>query len=87
VEEKWRPFKKRTLSNLYNEPPAWLAPSHAKLDAAVAAAYGWPADLSDGEILERPLTLNLERTDEEKQATKTSARKRSSRTRTADEMT
>jgi hypothetical protein len=29
--------------------------------AAVAAAYGWPADLSDDEILERLLALNLER--------------------------
>ncbi len=33
---------KRTLTNLYNERPAWLANAHAKLDAAVAAAYGWP---------------------------------------------
>jgi hypothetical protein len=32
---------KRTLTNLYNERPAWLANAHAKLDAAVAAAYGW----------------------------------------------
>jgi len=41
--------------------PAWLANGHAKLDAAVAAAYGWPSDLSDSEILERLLALNLER--------------------------
>jgi hypothetical protein len=27
--------------------------------AAVAAAYGWPADLTDDAILERLLTLNL----------------------------
>jgi hypothetical protein len=85
-EECAAKLKKRTLTNLYNEPPAWLAHAHAKLDAAVAAAYGWPADLSDEEILERLLTLNLERADEEKQPTKTSARKRSSRTKTADEM-
>ena len=32
---------KRTLTNLYNERPAWLAQAHAVLDAAVAAAYGW----------------------------------------------
>ncbi|MBP6788236.1 MAG: hypothetical protein KA170_11650 [Candidatus Promineofilum sp.] len=31
------------------------------LDAAVLRAYGWPATLSDEEILERLLTLNLER--------------------------
>ena len=36
-------------------------PFHARLDAAVAAAYGWPADLPDGSILERLLALNLER--------------------------
>jgi hypothetical protein len=49
---------KRTLTNLYNERPAWLAHAHAALDAAVAAAYGWPADLPDAEILARLLALN-----------------------------
>ena len=34
---------------------------HAALDAAVAAAYGWPADLPDAGILERLLALNLAR--------------------------
>ena len=38
---------------------------HERLDAAVAAAYGWPADLSDAEVLERLLALNLERYEEE----------------------
>ena len=52
---------KRTLTNLYNERPAWLANAHAALDAAVFAAYGWPADLSDAAILERLLALNLAR--------------------------
>lgn len=85
-EECAAKLKKRTLTNLYNERPAWLAHAHAKLDAAVAAAYGWPADLSDEEILERLLALNLERAAEEKQATKASARKRSSRTKTDEEM-
>ena len=51
----------RTLTNLYNERPTWLDLAHAKLDAAVADAYGWPADLSDEEILERLLALNLVR--------------------------
>jgi hypothetical protein len=37
-------LKKRTLTNLYNERPAWLDNAHRDLDAAVAAAYGWPAD-------------------------------------------
>jgi hypothetical protein len=48
----------RTLTRLYNTRPAWLAACHAQLDAAVAAAYGWPADLTDEAILERLLALN-----------------------------
>lgn len=51
----------RTLTNLYNEMPTWLKLAHEKLDTSVAAAYGWPADLLDEEILERLLTLNLMR--------------------------
>jgi type II restriction/modification system DNA methylase subunit YeeA len=53
-------LKKRTLTNLYNERPAWLANAHQRLDEAVFAAYGWPADLSDDELLARLLALNLE---------------------------
>ncbi len=51
-------LKERTLTKLYNERPPWLADCHARLDAAVAAAYGWPADLPDEAILERLLALN-----------------------------
>jgi len=51
-------LKERTLTNLYNVRPAWLAACHAKLDAAVAAAYGLPADLTDDAILENLLALN-----------------------------
>ena len=36
-------------------------PVHKHLDQAVFAAYGWKSDLSDEEILERLLALNLER--------------------------
>ena len=54
-------LRRRTLTNLYNENPSWLVHAHAKLDAAVAEAYGWPADLADGEVLERLLELNLQR--------------------------
>ena len=54
-------LKKRTLTNLYNARPTWLDNVHRELDAAVAAAYGWPADLGEQEILERLLALNLER--------------------------
>lgn len=40
---------------------------HDELDAAVAEAYGWPADLEDEEILERLVALNHERAAEEAQ--------------------
>ena len=39
----------------------WLDNLHRALDEAVAAAYGWPADLSDDEILSRLLDLNRAR--------------------------
>jgi hypothetical protein len=52
---------KRTLTNLYNARPTWLAQAHERLDAAVFAAYGWPSDLLDDDILARLLELNLAR--------------------------
>ncbi len=42
----------------HNERPAWLGNAHRDLDAA---AYGWPADISEEEALSRLLALNLER--------------------------
>ena len=54
-------LRKRTLTNLYNQRPAWLDNIHQELDAAVAAAYGWPADLSDHEILQHLFQLNQAR--------------------------
>ena len=54
-------LKPRTLTNLYNESPAWLKAAHKKLDEAVFAAYGWPPDLSDDDLLARLLALNLSR--------------------------
>ncbi len=39
---------------------------HDELDARVAEAYGWPADLADAEILERLVALNHERAEEER---------------------
>lgn len=60
-EECAAKLKKRTLTNLYNERPAWLAHAHTKLDEAVFAAYGWPPDLSDDALLAKLLALNLER--------------------------
>jgi hypothetical protein len=38
---------------------------HDRLDAVVAAAYGWPADLPDAEIVARVVALNAERVAEE----------------------
>lgn len=56
-------WKKRTLTNLYNEQPAGLTLRQEQLDKAVAAAYGWTdytPEISDSEILHRLLALNLE---------------------------
>jgi type II restriction/modification system DNA methylase subunit YeeA len=57
--------KQRTLTNLYNERPTWLANLHAGLDRAVWSAYCWndpdPAAVPGDEILARLLALNLER--------------------------
>ena len=54
-------LKQRTLTNLYNQRPRWLADAHDALDRAVAAAYGWPEDISTDDALARLLALNLER--------------------------
>ncbi|MEX2373678.1 MAG: DNA methyltransferase, partial [Dehalococcoidia bacterium] len=59
-----RELKQRTLTNLYNERPTWLAHLHDDLDAAVFAAYGWPeppSTLDDETMLARLLAVNLER--------------------------
>ena len=65
-EDAERELRKRTLTNLYNARPAWLAHLHTTLDAAVFAAYGWgeagaPAELGEEELLGRLLALNLGR--------------------------
>ncbi|MDE2827247.1 MAG: class I SAM-dependent DNA methyltransferase [Bacteroidota bacterium] len=54
-------LKKRTLTNLYNAQPQWLVNAHVRLDNSVAAAYGWPATITDNEALRELLTLNLNR--------------------------
>ncbi len=54
-------LKKRTLTNLYNERPAWLDNLHRALDEAVATAYGWEWPLTDDEILRRLFELNQQR--------------------------
>ncbi len=64
-------MKKRTLTNLYNEMPTWLENAHEKLDEAVFNAYAeatgdpaWSPDMSDEDLLEKLLELNLERASE-----------------------
>ena len=61
-------LKKRTLTNLYNERPAWLDNAHKTLDEAVCNAYvattndnTWTKDMPEDQILEKLLKLNLER--------------------------
>ena len=54
-------LKQRTLTNLYNERPAWLDHAHGRLDEAVAAAYGWEWPLDDEVMLARLLDLNFKR--------------------------
>jgi type II restriction/modification system DNA methylase subunit YeeA len=54
-------LEKRTLTNLYNQRPTWLANANGELDAAVLESYGWPAELPNEAVLERLLALNLER--------------------------
>ena len=80
-------LKDCTLTKLYNLRPAWLAFAHERLDAAVAAAYGWPANLADDEILARLLDLNISRAAAEQAAPKnTVAKSRPPREKHADEM-
>jgi len=77
-------LKQRTMTNLYNERPTWLDLAHKKLDATVAAAYGWAVDLTDVEILERLLELNLQRAAAEARAVH--QRLRTSRPKRDDEL-
>jgi len=55
-------LRARTLTALYNTrgtpAGAWLDGMHRTLDDAVAAAYGWPTDLPDTDVLSRLLALN-----------------------------
>lgn len=62
-------WKKRTLTNLYNEMPVGLKLRHEALDKVVAASYGWndyTPEMSDEIILGRLLMLNRERPKTEK---------------------
>lgn len=55
-------LQKRTLTNLYNQRPSWLAQAHERLDHAVHAAYGWEYPLEPEEVLARLVELNLNAT-------------------------
>ena len=61
LREAAKLLKKRTLTNLYNQRPAWLDLAHQTLDEAVFDAYGWAREIDDEEILRSLLTLNQER--------------------------
>ena len=54
-------LQKRTLTNLYNQPPTWLAIAHKILDSAARTAYSWPQDMDDAECLAALLSLNSTR--------------------------
>ena len=60
-EDAAKALRKRTLTNLYNARPQWLADAHAALDAAVAAAYGWSVDITDDDALRELQELNSNR--------------------------
>jgi hypothetical protein len=55
-------LRTRTLTALYNQrgkpEGVWLDGLHRALDEAVAAAYDWPPNLSNDDILARLLALN-----------------------------
>ncbi|MCY4592792.1 MAG: hypothetical protein OXE86_19995 [Alphaproteobacteria bacterium] len=52
-------LKARTLTNPCNSRPQSLADAHAALDAAVAAACGRDAGISEDEALRKLLALNI----------------------------
>ncbi len=58
--EAAKTLKRRTLTNLYNARPQWLRDAHGALDAAVAAAYGWPADITEDDALRELCAINEE---------------------------
>ena len=58
-------LRARTLTKLYNTrgtpEGAWLDGLHQRLDEAVAAAYGWPANITEEDAVAALLALNLAR--------------------------
>jgi hypothetical protein len=56
-------LKRRTLTKLYNEAPAWLTLAHERLDRSVHAAYGWSFPMSEDDVLVALADLNAARSD------------------------
>jgi hypothetical protein len=50
------PLTRRLIRDPCGAEPTWLLNAHEDLDRAVFAAYGWPPDLSDEEVLLELLT-------------------------------
>lgn len=59
-----RELRDRTLTNLYNRRPQWLADAHLAIDSAVASAYGWETEISESDALKKLMQLNSERSAE-----------------------
>lgn len=57
-EDAAKALKKRTLTKSLQRPPAGGSPMCTTLDAAVAAAYGWSADIDDDHVLRELLALD-----------------------------
>ena len=49
----------QSMTSLHDENPAWLQTSRCDLDRAVMDAYGWSTHLTDEDILENLVRLNL----------------------------
>ena len=56
-------LKARTLTNLYNARPQWLADAHDALDSAVALAYEWSVGVSEDEAMSELITINRSRSE------------------------
>lgn len=52
---------RRTLTNLYNSRPSWLAQAHERLDQAVHAAYAWTYPLDADDVAARLAELGISR--------------------------
>jgi hypothetical protein len=52
-----------TLTDLYNTRPTWLENAHEGSMSRSSSPYAWSPDLSDEEVLQNLLALNLERSE------------------------